>query len=118
MTDLLLNSDYDLAYEAGDLVTVTGHEETQQAIVQALRTGLGEWAFDTAAGVAYRNGWRVRPLANAVIDADVRRVILGVRGVARILAVQIEPDYDTRHVTVGVEVLTTYGQAARAALTV
>jgi hypothetical protein len=116
MTDLLLDSDHDLAWVDGDLVAVTGYQETEQAILQALRTGLGEWAFDTAAGVAYRGGWRVKPLANAVIDADVRRVILGVRGVSRIIKVDIVPDFASRHVTVSVEVMTTYGEAARAEL--
>jgi hypothetical protein len=114
MTDLALDPlTHDLVFEGGDLSTVTDGAEIEQSLKIALLTGLGEWAFDTAAGVAYRNGWRVRPINSALINADVRRVCLGVAGVLRVDKVSIDLDAATRHVTVGVEVTTIYGEAAR-----
>lgn len=117
MTDLALDTLHDLAYSGGQCSTVADGDEIEQSLKIALQTGLGEWAFDTAAGVAYRGGWRVRPISNTVIQADVRRVCLGVEGVVSVDAVEITHDPVARSVVVGVEVTTIYGEAARAEVT-
>ena len=117
MTDLALDALGDLAYSGGQLSTVSGGAEVEQSLQIALETGLGEWAFDTSKGVAYRGGWRTRPINNALINADVRRVCLGVDGIASVDAVVITPDFTSRSVTVAVECTTIYGEAARAEVT-
>jgi hypothetical protein len=102
-------SSWDLLYEGGDLVTISDDDEIKQSLKVALQTGLGEWAFDTAAGVAYRGGWRTRPINNVLIQADVRRVCLGVAGVVRVTAVEVTADSLTREAVVAVEVQTARG---------
>jgi len=102
-------SAWDLLYEGGDLVTISDDDEIKQSLKVALQTGLGEWAFDIAAGVAYRGGWRTRPINNVLIQADVRRVCLGVAGVVRVTAVEIAADSLTREAVVAVEVQTARG---------
>ena len=111
--DLQLDhTDHDLAWTDGQLGTATGVDEIQQAILIALRTGLGEWIFDLLAGVAYRSLIRGRKRPDAVIEAEIRRVISQVDGVTRIPSVTLDHNPLTRQLTMTATVETIYGETA------
>jgi len=108
--DLQLDTDRDLVFEDGDLATVDGLDELKQRMMIALQTGLGEWAWDTSAGLAYmaiRNASASR--GEALAAAEVRRVLLAIDGIQSIQEVSVSRDTGSRHLTVRALVRTVYG---------
>jgi len=111
--DIALNSTGDdMAYEAGSLSTVTEIDEIKQSLLIALRTGLGEWMFDTSAGVAYRGIVRTSAPKWPAVEAEIRRVCGGVDGVTKITSVRFDHNRATRSLTIYVDVRTIYGDTA------
>ena len=53
MSDIKLNSDWDIDISMSDLIQTTGRESIQQHWAQRLKTFLGEWFLDTSIGVPY-----------------------------------------------------------------
>lgn len=88
MTDIRLDSDGDLWYEDGLIDTVTDDDEDLQRLQIAFETGLGEWAFDTEAGMPWKAAAATREVAEVLLDGAIRAIsdrILGsdsVRGIA------------------------------------
>jgi hypothetical protein len=114
MTDVLLDDLHDLAYEDGNVSAVgiindTELEEIEQSLKIALLTGLGEWAFDLSAGVAYKDVIRSAAPDFAAVTAEFRRVAGGVVGVTAVTSVVLDHDPDTRELTVTIAVETTAG---------
>lgn len=92
MTDVLLDDTDDLAYEGGNVQAVSGIDELAQSANIAYDTGLGEWAYDTDAGVAFR-GVITRPGASdAEIVAELRRVGARIRHVTAVSEVVLHRD--------------------------
>ena len=117
MRDLKLDTDWDLAYENGDLVIIEDNDVVEQSMKVALLTHVGEWAYDTDAGTAWIGqimGANYRPEA---VEAEIRRVILGVTGVKEVTEVVLDLNTTTRELTVTVYATTIYGDA-EASLTV
>jgi hypothetical protein len=102
--------------ENGDYVFGTGsdfHRDTPEAVAQAVRTRLGlwqgEWFTDVEDGTPYLQsllGKYTRPL----IDATIRKRILGTQGVTQINAYHSE--IDQRHLKIEVTLDTVYGEAS------
>lgn len=99
MTDLLLDETGDLAYDAGDLQTVTGDDEIAQSSGIAYSTGLGEWTYDTDAGVAFLGVLARKGATDAEIVAELRRVGKRINGVTEVLEVVLTRDDVTRELT-------------------
>jgi len=101
--DLALNDTYtDLAMAGGDLITLTGRDETRQRIVVACRTGLGEWAFDINHGVSYLHMRSDPRTTDGLIRGDIVRVVSAVPGVRAVRTVDVRRDTLTRTVRVSV----------------
>jgi hypothetical protein len=99
----------DLAYEAGDLSTVIELAEVTQSVGIAYRTGLGEWPFDTDAGLDYIGTIRAKGVPDAIKVAEFRRVGARVEGVTQVREVELTDDPDSRDLTVDIALSTIYG---------
>jgi hypothetical protein len=109
MTDVRLDDTDDLYYEGGDVSTVTGLDEVAQSASIAYDTGLGEWAYDTDAGVAYI-GVLARPGASdAEKVAELRRVGARIRNVIAVEEVVLVTDAVTRDFTADITLRTPEG---------
>ncbi len=111
MTDIRLDDTGDIWYEGGNVSTVTGVEEVAQSADIAYDTGLGEWAYDTDAGVAFL-GVITRPGAtDAEIVAELRRVGANIRNVLAVEEVVLTRDNVTRTITADIRLQTPEGLA-------
>lgn len=109
MTDVRLDDTGDLWYEGGNVDTVEGLEEVAQSASIAYDTGLGEWAYDTEAGVAYL-GVLARPGASdAEKVAELRRVGGRIRNVEAVEEVVLIVDPFTREFTADITLQTSEG---------
>lgn len=114
MSDIALDTvSHDIVYEDGLISQVTNVEgdaaELRQALKIAFLTGLGEYAFDVAAGMAYTEVFFVKPADEEKVRAEVIRVATEREGVTGVDEVIIETDETTRHSTITVTVATIYG---------
>jgi hypothetical protein len=115
--DIRLDSDHDIWYENGliDSVSdssvdgVTDTSELQQSLKIAFLTGLGEYAFDTDAGVGYREIVFVKPFDEVRVRAEMTRVALGREGVTEVKEIVIDTDFEIRHSTITLTLDTIYG---------
>lgn len=111
MTDIRLDDDGDIWFEDGLIDTVEALEELEQSLLIAFQTGLGEYAFDTAAGVGYRQVIFVKPTDETKVRGEMTRVALGREGVTAVLEIIIDTDEATRHSTISVSLDTIFGDA-------
>lgn len=98
--------------EDGLIGQVTELDELCQSLKIAVRTYLGEWAFDTAAGVNYRGLIFTRPEDQEAIRQEIVRVVLERDGVEAVTSVTIETDPLSRASVIDVLVQTVYGALA------
>ncbi len=101
----------DLAYEAGDLSTVEELDEVIQSVGIGYRTGLGEWGFDTDAGLDYINIIRAKGVPDAIKVAEFRRVGARNSEVTQVREVELTTDDATRDLTADIALSTIYGPA-------
>jgi hypothetical protein len=109
MPQLKLDSTGDLAYEDGQLLTVDGIDEVVQACGVAYDTRLGEYAFDTAAGVAFLEIIRRPGATDSEIVAELRRVGNRIPGVDEVREVVLTRDPLTRKLTADITIATAFG---------
>lgn len=113
MTDIRLDElTHDIWFEDGLIDTVEELAELEQALKIAFLTGLGEYAFDTSAGVGYRQVVFVKPVDETKIRGELTRVALARDGVTAVLEIVIDTDEVTRHSTITVSLDTIYGDAS------
>jgi hypothetical protein len=118
MKDLKLNkTSWDLEYTNGDLVIIEDQDVVEQSIKIALLTNLGEWTYDTEAGTGWITQIMGKNSTEGVVEAEIRRVVLGVDGVTEVTDVEIDLDAVTRSLTVTARVATIFGDT-EASLTV
>jgi len=113
MTDILLDqTTNDLDYTGGALSVVDDIEEVEQALGIAYRTGLGEWPYDTDAGVAYKGTMRAKGVPDSVVVAEIRRVGQAQRRVTEVREVELTRNNITRELTVDASVATIFGDTS------
>lgn len=108
MADIKLNSDGDIWWENGRIAVVTGDAAVLQELQLALEMGLGEWAFDTAAGIPYRATTESRDGNEALLEGAIRATATRILGPEAVQAVELIRDPSTAHLTVNVD--TIYGR--------
>lgn len=85
--DLLLTSNGDLAFEAGDLVLVRGTQADTQEIGIRLRFFLGEWFLDILAGIPYLEQVLTKPPDLPRASNVLAQAIAESHGVVRVESV-------------------------------
>jgi hypothetical protein len=105
MTDVRLDSTYDLYWVDGLLDTVEGDEEILQRVWIALNTGLGEWAFDILFGFPYLQVTGVRAVTDMFIEAAVRLLIEPITGTGSIRAITIVREPEIKKATITVDTI-------------
>lgn len=99
--------------EGGDFVFVRGAERVRQQLEFHLSLWAGEWFLDTDFGVPYRTDVLGKLGANRLtLDGaigTIRDHILQVEGVTGIQSLTYNFDQPTRHLSINVEVNTSYG---------
>jgi len=111
MPQLKLDDTGDLAYENGQLLTVDGIDEVVQACGVAYDTRLGEWAYDTEAGVAFLEIIRRPGATDQEIIAELRRVGSRIPGVDEVREVVLTRESTTRELTADITIATVFGVA-------
>lgn len=101
--DLLLDADRDLAFVAGQLVTVQGADATAQRLGVKLRTWLGEWYLDQRVGVPYVRDWLVKNPNLRLITSQIREIAMADPGVKSINRMAIDLDRVARTFRVDAE---------------
>ena len=126
--DIRLDTDsHDLWYENGDVGTVgkfklgtpaeteadrlVALDELKQVLKIKFLTGLGEYAFDTDAGVGYRQTIKIKPTDEGKITAELTRVASSTPGVTAVTEIVIDTNPDTRASTIEIRLATIYGDA-------
>lgn len=109
MPQLKLDDTGDLAYEGGQLLTVDGIDEVTQACGVAYDTRLGEWAYDTEAGVAFLEIIRRPAATDQEIIAELRRVGNRIPGVEEVREVVLTREPTTRELTANITIATVFG---------
>lgn len=110
MTDLRMDDSGDIWYEDGLIDQVDERDELEQSLLIAFRTGLGEYAFDTEAGVGYRTRVTPKDVSDSARQAEIARVALGREGVTSVREITIETEPVTRDSTIDVRLDTIYGE--------
>jgi hypothetical protein len=110
MIDLLLTDDLELDLTNGSLSTATDSTQIAQHVLARLRTFLGEWTFDTSAGVPYYEEILVKAPDLSVVDGYLKAAILGTPGVVELVSYSSVLDVGTRTLTVEAEYYDEYGR--------
>lgn len=98
--DLALDSSGDLVIEAGDLKLLQGTDAIAQECRTALGLLTGEYPFDVELGTRWGTLLNNKLVTDAQISAEVRRVLVGVQGVASVDNVAIARNTVTRTATI------------------
>jgi len=117
MSDLLLDPiTNDLVIQNGDLVLVgatSDVDDIRQSIAQDIKTNLlfflGEWFFDTTAGVPWLDDVFVKDPNPVLVDDTVKNVILNVPGVLGLETFSMSYIPSSRTFTIDFDVRTTAG---------
>lgn len=91
---------HDIVLEDGDIKAVDGKEEIVQRVKVTLLAWAGEWLFDTAFGLPYREEIIVRDPNLEAIDARLRDIISNIEGIITILELFLSLDPISRILTV------------------
>lgn len=101
----------DLFFEANSLAVVTEAEAVGQHIRQRLKTFIGEWFLDTAAGVPWLQQIFAKHYNPALAEAVTKSEILATDGVVSIESFSVRFDRTSRGVIINsIEVLTDYDE--------
>lgn len=111
MPQLKLDSGGDLAYDGVALQTISGIDEVTQAAGVAYDTRLGEWAYDTDAGVAFLEIIRRPGATDREINAELRRVGDRIPRVDEVREVVLARDRALRTLTADITIATVFGVA-------
>lgn len=112
MTDIKLNATtWDIEFDGVDIELVDLHEEIKQSVQVALKTGLGEWMYDTQAGTGYIGIIMSKNPHLPAIEAEFRRVINGVEGVKTIDNIELSLEKQTRVLTAYITVTSIYNRS-------
>lgn len=117
MTDLMWDNESNDLYFDGDVDTVEGLDEIEQSLRAAYQTGLGEWTFDTDAGLAVFL-IRSRPATDTIIAGEVRRVGERVAGVTEISQIVIRRNDATREMVIDCNAITDLGELELRGITI
>jgi hypothetical protein len=110
MPQLALDAQYaDLAYSGGQLQTIDGIDAVTQGCAVAYDTGLGEYSYDTDAGVAFLQIIRRPGATDSEIVAELRRVGARLPDVEQVTEVVLTRDPTTRKLTADITILTVFG---------
>jgi len=102
--DLAIDTDGDLTLTTGDFVLLQGDDAITQECATALRLFVGEYPFDTTFGADWPTLLSTKGISDAQVEAEIRRVLGTVQGVAAVDSVQIVRDTATRDATIRVAV--------------
>ena len=94
--DLAVDADGDLQIVAGDFVLLQGDAAITQECQTALSLFVGEYPFDVQFGADWPKLLSTKGITNAQVEAEIRRVLKTVQGVASVDAVKIARDEQTR----------------------
>lgn len=116
MVDLKLDDNHDIYLEGDDLALVGATDEdldkiaeVAQAVLVAMKTQLGEYAWDTEAGFPYLQEAFVRNPDLDGLKAKIRAVVSAVENVNRVLSVELTFDKITREASGSVQFDTPWG---------
>lgn len=107
--DLAVDDAGDLLFTAGDFAPVQGDDAIAQECATALRLFVGEYPFDTTFGADWPTLLSTKGIDDAQVDAEIRRVLATVTGVASVDSVSIVRDTATRDATIVVAVIADSG---------
>ncbi len=101
---------HDIKIVEGRISTVSGPARLLQALKIRLKTHLGEWPFDTDAGVAYVEKVLTKPANVPAAQSEIARVILQDPEITEILELVPALDPVDRHLTIDGRIDTIYGE--------
>lgn len=107
--DLALDATGDLKLEAGDFALLQGDAAITQECQTALGLWVGEYPFDVTFGADWPTLLSTKGISDAQVEAEIRRVLATVQGVAAVDSVQIVRNTATRDATIRVAVVADSG---------
>lgn len=108
--DLLLGENNDIVIDGADLALVSDAEAVRQQAEIALSTFVGEVFFDITAGARWLDMLGVVGVSDAAFQAEVRRVLLLVPGIATVQNVNAVRDTAKRTLTLTAQCTTDLGE--------
>jgi len=118
MADIGIDASGNIRISNGKIVIVTGRDAIKQRVRLALLELLGEWWLDTTEGTDYLGQILTRPFRASAADREVRRIVMGVKGVQSITAITCTENTVTQKVTIKVKFRDIYGDQTDAEVTV
>lgn len=110
MSDLLTNTDGDIAITNNDLTLVIAEDEVKQRLEQRLRTFRGEWFLDIEYGMPWITDVLVKNPNTGIVEAMIKTHILDTPGVLELLRFELTFENTTRELDLRFTVLSTTGE--------
>jgi hypothetical protein len=105
-----LDASHDMHIDgAGLIVTVSGADAVRQNVLTALRLFRGEWFLAVSRGMPWFGEVLVANPNIRVIEFELRRTVLRIRGVTGIREMDLDFDRGTRELSISIEIDTEYG---------
>lgn len=112
-----LDSSHDVHLDgSGRIATVTGAEAVRQNVLTALRLFRGEWFLAVSRGMPWFGAVLVANPNIRVIEFEIRRTVLRIRGVTGIREMDLDFDRSTRELSISISVDTEFGPSGAVTL--
>ena len=99
MSDIKLNSNWDIDIDNGDLSLTEGREGVQQHWAQRLKTFFGEWFLNTKIGVPYFQHILKKNYNPVIVDSVLKKETIETPGIIRITKFELDIETTTRELT-------------------
>jgi len=99
MSDLALDTDYDLSITGDDLSLTTGSDAVKQHLLQRFKTFFKECFLDTSAGVPYFEQIFIKNPNPNIIDSIFKKIIINTPGILQLLQFEIDYERSERELT-------------------
>lgn len=109
MNSLKLDNNFDLVLVDNDFVEIQGRDAIRQHLACRFGIFLGEFIYDTAAGVPWYQDILIKNPQFAIVSADLKRTVLDTPGITDLLSFDFSFDNGRRMATLDFKAQSTNG---------
>ncbi len=109
MSDIALNSDWDIDITGSDLTLTTGADAIKQHISQRLKTWYGEWFLDMERGIPYLQQIFKKNPNPIIVDSVFKREIINTPGILQLKEFSLDLNPVARELSLAFKALCTDG---------
>ncbi len=110
MSDIALNSDWDIEITGSDLTLTTGADTIKQHISQRLKTFYGEWFLNMEIGIPYFQQIFKKNPNPVIVDSVFKREIINTPGILQLKEFSLDLNPVARELSLAFKALCTGGE--------